>query len=778
MDITGYLFDIYNIENAIYIWVIDGEQRLSLVKDFYYPVIYADGHPDILRKLVSRLFELDVLYREPRYTEKIYFYKNRPGRVLELVISRPSFLWKIKSKLFAFYGKLDIYHSDIDPVTGYMYYKNIYPVGKIRVQCSSFNIVRHITSLEPHENYEYEIPSLRIMRIFLKYSHRLGMSEKNPVQIIMNKKKHTLSFKNPAAGIAFLNQLLLEENPDVILSLFGDQIIFPTLFSISQKLKIPLELDRDNISLARRQIRFKGSSFNTYGSWIYRAPSYPLFGRWHFDSANSFIFKESGLYGIIELSRLGRIPIQRVARSSTGSVLTSIETGVGIQKNYLIPWQKSAREEPKTWYELLQKDKGGLIFQPDVKNFRKDIRYGTGQRVNYGNVRENVAQLDFSQMYPSIMNIHNISPETVNCPCCANDLLTEKVPELNYHICRKRRGVVSDSLLLVLDRRRYFKQKKNVSQGDDKYRAEVIVNSLKWINVVSFGYLGFRNAKFGKLESHESVTAYGRDKLLSAINIAENSGFKLSHAITDCIFIQKPDFSAISDTDLHVLCNLIRDETGIEISIEGTYSWIIFCPSKTDELSPVANRYLGRFENGELKYRGIAARRKDMPKFIKQAQLEILQIMKKVAAVEDLKRLHKEVESIYLFYDNIIKAGNVSWEDLLLRKTVSRNVDEYRVDNATALALKQLREKNIGVQPGEKVRYLVVNQKSKNRKERYVSEEMIILLKSKKNISYDTDFYRNLWLDSFREIWEFFAPENYFEKSEIIYSKDINRKLF
>jgi len=55
---------------------------------------------------------------------------------------------------------------------------------------------------------------------------------------------------------------------------------------------------------------------------------------------------------------------------------------------------------------------------------------------------------------------------------------------------------------------------------------------------------------------------------------------------------------------------------------------------------------------------------------------------------------------------------------------------------------------------------------------------MIILLKSKKNISYDTDFYRNLWLDSFREIWEFFAPENYFEKSEIIYSKDINRKLF
>jgi len=793
-SITGFLFDIYNIEEKMYIWILDQEQRLSLVCDVYYPVIYADGPPDILRKLVRRLVELDALYHQPRYVEKIHFYENRPAKVLELVISRPSVLYKIKSKLFALYGKMDIYHSDLDPVTGYLYGKNLYPIGKVRVQCRAYNMVDTIVSLEPHENYEYEIPPLRVMRIFLKHSHRLGISEKNPVQVISNRRKYELPSKNPVALLRLLNRLLIAENPDVIVSLYGDQLIFPFLFHMSQKYKIPLELDRDNIPPARRQIKLKGSSFNTYGSWIYRAPSYPLFGRWHIDAANSFVYKESGLYGVMELARLSRIPAQKVARSSTGSALTSIETGVGIQKNYLIPWQKSAREEPKTWYELLQKDKGGLIFQPDIirKNTNDNPHgnlhgnfHGNFHVSPYdapGNIRENVAQLDFSQMYPSIMNLHNISPETVNCPCCAGDPETEKVPELNYHICRRRRGVVSDSLLLVLDRRRYFKNKKKTAEGFEKDMAGIIVDTLKWINVVSFGYLGFRNAKFGKLESHESVTAHGRDKLLMAMNIAENHGFDLSHAITDCIFIHKTDFSKIRETELNQICEVIFEKTGIEMSIEGIYSWIIFCPSKTDPLVPVANRYLGRFENGQLKYRGIAARRKDTPEFIKQAQLEILLIMKEGATVEELKKLHARVEAIYIDFDNKLSSGDVPWKELLLRKTVSHTAEDYTVDNATALSLKQLKENAIDVQPGEKVRYLVVNQKAQNKQKRYLSEEMASQLPAKKQIPYDKTFYRNLLLDSYREVWEFFAPENYFESSfessGVIFNEDPGLYLF
>ena len=37
--------------------------------------------------------------------------------------------------------------------------------------------------------------------------------------------------------------------------------------------------------------------------------------------------------------------------------------------------------------------------------------------------------------------------------------------------------------------------------------------------VTCFGYLGYKNARFGKIEAHEAVTAYGRDKFLTAKEI-------------------------------------------------------------------------------------------------------------------------------------------------------------------------------------------------------------------------------------------------------------------
>jgi DNA polymerase-2 len=216
----------------------------------------------------------------------------------------------------------------------------------------------------------------------------------------------------------------------------------------------------------------------------------------------------------------------------TGGALTSIETHVAIRKHYLVPWQKSAVEKPKTAYDLLAVDKGGLIFVPNASET---------------SVFENVAQLDYSQMYPSIMVNHNISPECVNCPCCANDPSAPKVPEAGYHICKRRRGVVSDALAHILFRRKYYKTRLRELKAQpetphtisqiDFYDARQ--DSLKWMLVTSFGYLGYRNAKFGRIESHESVTAFGREKLLLAKEIAEEEGYTLSHAITDCVFLHR-----------------------------------------------------------------------------------------------------------------------------------------------------------------------------------------------------------------------------------------------
>ena len=85
----------------------------------------------------------------------------------------------------------------------------------------------------------------------------------------------------------------------------------------------------------------------------------------------------------------------------------------------LIPEQKAEPEDPKRPDELLVADRGGLVFVPKL------------------GFTPNVAELDFVSQFPSIMARFNISPETVNCPCCPD---APRIPELGYRICQKRRG--------------------------------------------------------------------------------------------------------------------------------------------------------------------------------------------------------------------------------------------------------------------------------------------------------------------------------------------------
>jgi DNA polymerase-2 len=746
----GFLFDIYNVEEQVYVWVLDKENKPQLFLDTFYPEIYLDGPRTLLEKVVKRILFYNALKEKPIWETKKHFYSNKKVRVLKIVISKPSVMRKILHKLYAFYGQMDIYHTDIEVPTGYSYDRKIFPLAKVKIEYESinnFNRIQKIYTEDDINSCEYEVPALKIMEFSLKYNHRLGLNHRNPLKIKIADRDYELKFQNPKESILELNRILLREDPDVILSTFGDQVIFPTLFSYAQTVRIPIKLDRDETALHTRQIIRKGTSFNTYGAMIYRAPSYPLLGRWHIDRANSFVFKEAELRGIMELSRISRLPMQRMARASTGTALTAIETDVALGKGYLVPWQKSKVEDPKTFYDLLRIDKGGLIFQPDTTT---------------GIVFENMAQLDFAQMYPTIMVLHNLSPETVLCECCREEEVIKRVPGAGYPICNKRKGVVSIALEKLLSRRKYYKERKKETSGEEYAFADAKQNSLKWMLVTSFGYLGYRNAKFGRIESHESVTAFGREILLTAKDKAEDAGFYLSHAITDCIFIQKPDSSVINESELLELCDTITRETNITMAVEGIYKWLVYPPSKIDPLLPVSNRYFGKFENGEIKMRGLAARRKDTPHFVKEMQLELLDIMRMADSILELKSLHSEMHSTFASWREKLESGNVKWKDLLLRKTIGKSIEEYTVENASFLSLQEMEKYHMSVEPGEKIRYIVIKEKHPDKSKRYLPEEMARLTLRSEFCNYDSDYYtRHLW-DAFQEIWENFAPVGYF----------------
>ena len=144
----------------------------------------------------------------------------------------------------------------------------------------------------------------------------------------------------------------------------------------------------------------------------------------------------------------------------------------------------------------------------------------------------------------------NLSAETIKCSCCPNSRL--KVPELDYNICEKKIGIIPTSLKIVLDKRAKYKELNSDSNVASNSKLKAIYktrqSSLKWILVTSFGYLGFNNAKFGRIDAHIAVCAFDRQILLQAVKIAEIYGFEVLHGIVDSIWIKKKKEGVITIT--------------------------------------------------------------------------------------------------------------------------------------------------------------------------------------------------------------------------------------
>ena len=65
-----------------------------------------------------------------------------------------------------------------------------------------------------------------------------------------------------------------------------------------------------------------------------------------------------------------------------------------------------------------------------------------------------MGELDFVSEFPSIMAHFNISPETVNCPCCPE---APRVPELGYRVCQRHRGITSRVVERLIRKRQEYK---------------------------------------------------------------------------------------------------------------------------------------------------------------------------------------------------------------------------------------------------------------------------------------------------------------------------------
>lgn len=692
-SVKGWLFDLYPSPEGITIWLIDEEGGKHRCHAPFVPCFYLHLQPAD-RKRVSALAQRCGLPLSIDAATKTELYSGEAWDVVQLNVHDPTRMRETVSFFERFFPHFAFFNSDIPVQQLYLYHTGLFPLAYGEYFIEADGALRDWILHDRLDALEYTTPPLTLMVLrnandFVppKYQPRVQL------EISYNGRTYTLEEENPQDLLQTVNWHLHQQDPDILVTEYGDATLLPMLTRLAQQCHVPLLLNRDHQA---GYFTSKESSYFQYGKIVHKDGAFELAGRWHIDMENSFTIGEAELDGLFEVARLTQIPGQHQARTTIGSGLSSMQLSWAYRNNVLIPSKKREPEDFKSASILLLADRGGLIFQPPL------------------GYHEQVAELDFVSMYPSIMEQHNVSPETINCRCCRNAV----VPELGYTICERRRGVVPETLAPILRKRTYYKRKKRElkSRNDPQWKLyDHRQNALKWMLVTCFGYLGYKNARFGKIEAHESVNAFSREAILHTKEIAERSGFTFVHAIVDCIWLKKDQASG---EDYRCLCEEIRNTIGIDISLEGTYDWILFPASKMDPVLPTANRYVGWYHHGELKVRGIEMRRRDTPRFIKNMQTEMFERMSHARSVTDIAAALPDLLEIVHRFLTILRSGHADPMDLVIRRHISQEANDYTNNSINALVAKMVDELGVHLAPGELLEYIIIDQSGKKRPEK------------------------------------------------------------
>ena len=747
MKTTGWLFDVYPLGDRVVLWFITPEgEKLRLEDEFPY-VLYLSGPKARLRQVVAGMQNRHWVKRVYRaYGRELQSGREIP--VLALELRAYAYLAPLRGWLGR-EAQLECYHGDLDVAAYYLYQRRLHPCAWYELEIEGGRL-RGWNSLEDPFAVEFSLPPLSILEVGLTKDPLLPLTAGNGLRLGWEGQTLELEAGEPRTLVTEVARHLRRLDPDVVLSDWGDEEIIPVLWRWSRRYGLALPLDREVGSMPQILHRLEdcapGRSYFSYGRIVYQGPSLPFYGRWHVDRRNSFFFREAGLAGLVQICRLGQIPLQQAARASPGTLITSMQLARAVADNILIPWRKGEPERFKSAAELLTIDKGGLSFMPPV-----GLHFG-------------VAELDFASMYPTIMTIHNISPETVNCECCGGEvgeghlavtsnqlsvtscqssvisgqsligtgpvgqpqptdpsvrevegrkpatghwsLVTDHsptVPEAGFHLCQRREGLVPRTLRPILTLRERLKARATEAPPEQAQVYRERQNALKWMLVTCFGYLGYKNARFGRIEAHEAVTAFGRDKLLTAKEICEAAGFRVLHGLTDCLWVQK---EGLTEAELTELCRRVSAATGVKLALEGLYHWIVFLPSRQNPKRPVATRYFGVFSDGRLKVRGLCCRRRDTPPFVRRVQEALLRRLGQAATAAELAALKPELAELAEHYRQVLREGGLPPQELVVTKVLSQPAAAYRVDTATALAVRQLEQGGVFLMPGEKVRFV------------------------------------------------------------------------
>jgi len=367
-----------------------------------------------------------------------------------------------------------------------------------------------------------------------------------------------------------------------------------------------------------------------------------------------------------QLSNLTGLPLDQVAAASMGFKVDSYLLREAYRLGELIPRRAERQYRPY---------RGGLVLAPKP------------------GLHEDIAVLDFTSMYPNLMLLYNVSPDTlIRTGKVEGEAF--RVPELEYAFRKAPQGMYAVALENLLASRNKIKNEMNlVRPGSVEFRAlEAREKAVKTIANAMYGYAGWIGARWYVKEVAESTAALGRRAIEMALDVAKKLRLELIYGDTDSIFV-KNDAEKVAK-----LRATVTEMLKMEIRVDKVYKRVLFTEAK--------KRYAGLREDGAIEMTGLEAVRGDWSEIAKNVQEMV------VGMILRGERAEKAAKYVKTVIDSI-RGRKVAYSDLVIWKTLTKPLEEYEVRAPHVEAARQLMDAGWRLTLGDRIGYVITSSPGK-----------------------------------------------------------------
>jgi DNA polymerase, archaea type len=356
---------------------------------------------------------------------------------------------------------------------------------------------------------------------------------------------------------------------------------------------------------------------------------------------------------LIVISRIGRMSMDDVARFGVNQWIRGMMYYEHRHQNALIPRRDELQAKGTASTTAIIKEKkyrGGLVVEPTL------------------GIHFNVIVVDFASLYPSIIKVHNLSYETVNCPhqSCKNDS-SQRIPETSHWTCKEKRGLTSLLIGSLRDLRvKYYKylSRDKAITAEERQLYNVVSQAIKVILNASYGVMGAEIFPLYCLPVADATAAIGRSTTTKTIEKCKEIGIDVIYGDTDSLFLRNP-----SPTNVDRISAWARSNLGVDLEIDKQYRYIVF--------SELKKNYLGVLSDGTVDVKGLTGKKSHTPPFIRKAFYSILDILSKVNSERDFETAREKIKNIIQENAKNLDLGLITQENLSFNVMVNKSPSKY-----------------------------------------------------------------------------------------------------